>query len=40
MKLQSRNLVFGMIGNDVRELQCDLVWLGFDINSQEITIGV
>lgn len=39
MQLQSRNLVFGMQGNDVRELQRDLVWLGFDILSQEITDG-
>src|SRR5882672_6610531 len=37
MKLQGRNLVFGMQGSDVRELQRDLVWLGFDILSQEIT---
>ncbi len=36
MKLHGRNLVFGMLGNDVRELQRDLVWLGFDIDSQEI----
>jgi peptidoglycan hydrolase-like protein with peptidoglycan-binding domain len=39
MKLQSRNLVFGMQGKYVRELQRDLVWLGFDILSQEITSG-
>ena len=39
MKLQGRNLVFGMRGNDVRELQRDLVWLGVDILSQEITDG-
>lgn len=31
MKLLSRNLVFGMHGNDVRELQRDLAWRGFDI---------
>jgi len=39
MKLQGRNLVFGMHGNDVRELRRDLVWVGFDILSQEITGG-
>ncbi len=35
MKLQSRNLAFGMQGNDIRELQRDLTWLGFDIPLQE-----
>jgi peptidoglycan hydrolase-like protein with peptidoglycan-binding domain len=30
MKLDGRNLVFGMEANDVRELQCDLAWLGID----------
>jgi hypothetical protein len=33
LKLQYRNLVFGMQGNDVRELQRDLASLGFDILS-------
>jgi hypothetical protein len=35
MNLQGRNLVFGMSGNDVRELQRDLTWLGVGIASQE-----
>jgi len=39
MKLQSRNLVFGTQGNDVRELQRELVWLGFDSMSDEISGG-
>jgi hypothetical protein len=39
MKLQGCNLVIGMQGNDVRELQRDLAWLGFDIVSQAITSG-
>ena len=38
MKL-TRNLVFGMRGDDVRALRRDLVWLGFDIESPEITDG-
>ena len=39
MKLQGRNLILGMQGNDVRELQRDLARLGFDILSQEVTGG-
>jgi peptidoglycan hydrolase-like protein with peptidoglycan-binding domain len=39
MKLNGRNLVFGMRGDDVRELRRDLVWLNFDIASREIKDG-
>jgi hypothetical protein len=39
MKPLSRNLVFGMQDNDVRELQRNSVWLGFDILSQKVPGG-
>jgi peptidoglycan hydrolase-like protein with peptidoglycan-binding domain len=37
MKLQGRNLVPRNEGKDVHDLQRDLVWLGFEILSDEIT---